>query len=220
MELTETFSFSAPRMRVWRLLSDVQVITECIPGAELVADHGENTWEGRIAFTLGPKKMVFSGTVVFERDEIAMRGRLTAKGDNGSGSSKASGHVEYSVDSVDDGNHSTVKVVTAVQFYGPLSDFAESGGLHVGRRLLYEFSKCLRVKLAAASDEAAARVHARTDDGLELIFTALWNRLRELFGQAPATGESRNGSGVDPSAVARGKDSAQSDISRQLGGDA
>jgi len=187
VELSETFPVAAPPERVWAFVDDAAALADCIPGAELLDRREDGTYEGRIAFTLGPKQIHFAGTVTFENDVPARRGTLDVKGADARGGSRAKGHVKYVVEPLDDGTRSNVTLVASLVFYGPLAGFAETGGLEVGRGILREFASCLAAKVEATSSTAAANVTARKIGLSQLLLAALrgwlqrapWRRQRE-----------------------------------------
>src|SRR5699024_6366858 len=55
---------------LWVVMSDTESLARCLPGAELVADFGDDTYKGRIRVALGPVKLSFLGDIhVVTRDE-------------------------------------------------------------------------------------------------------------------------------------------------------
>jgi carbon monoxide dehydrogenase subunit G len=178
VELTETFPLPVPPARAWALLDDVTVLADCIPGAELAGRQDDGSYQGRIAFTLGPKRVWFSGSVTFDNDAAALRGALHARGADAGGGSRAKGEVRWAVEPGDGPERSAVTVTAAVDFFGPLAGFAESGGTHVGRQLLTEMAACLAAKASATTPEAAGAVRAREVRGLPVLVAAIRDWLR------------------------------------------
>jgi carbon monoxide dehydrogenase subunit G len=181
VQLTERLPLPAAPERVWALVNDIHVVAACIPGARLISEEG-HTYNGEMAFTLGPKKILFTGSVVFSIDEAARRGELTARGGDDR-SSKASARVSCEVGAAGGPGESVLLVVSDVQFFGPIASFADTGGLHVGRRILAEFGDNLRVRLAASaadSGPSAVPPAARPLSGLRILPGLIWVYLRGL----------------------------------------
>ena len=66
-----------------------------MPGAELTEVVDDRTWKGKVHVKFGPVQMAFSGTVVMEeRDDVAHRATLSAKGTEQRGKGVANAKVE------------------------------------------------------------------------------------------------------------------------------
>src|SRR4029450_7609678 len=62
MLLHNAFTFYAPVHRVWAYFLDVPNLAPCLPGATLVGEDGDGTYQGKVVAALGPVKLKFSGT--------------------------------------------------------------------------------------------------------------------------------------------------------------
>ena len=88
MEIKNELVVGAPLDKVWAYLLDVPNLAPCLPGAELVGDDGNGTYDGKVAARLGPVKLNFSGQVkIIESDEASHRMVMHAAGaeDKGKG---------------------------------------------------------------------------------------------------------------------------------------
>ena len=73
MELTNDFEVKAPIDRTWAVLTDVERIAPCLPGAQLQEVEGD-TYRGVVKVKLGPISSQFKGEAHFvERDDAAYR---------------------------------------------------------------------------------------------------------------------------------------------------
>src|SRR5215510_7794684 len=80
MELAHEFTVSTPIDRAWAVLTDVQRIAPCMPGAELTEVDGD-TYHGLVKVKVGPITAQYKGTASFvEKDEAAHRAVLKAAG--------------------------------------------------------------------------------------------------------------------------------------------
>lgn len=71
---------------LWEVIDDTERLARCLPGAELVADLGEDRYKGRIRVALGPVKLSFLGDIhVVERDPEAHTLRAVAQAADPSG---------------------------------------------------------------------------------------------------------------------------------------
>ncbi len=90
MIINNEFGVAAPVDTVWAYMLDVPNLAPCLPGAELVGDDGDGTYQGKVAARLGPVKLNFSGTAkIVEADEAAHRLVLHAAGSEDKGKGTA-----------------------------------------------------------------------------------------------------------------------------------
>ena len=77
-----------------------------MPGAELTEVVDDRTWKGKVHVKFGPVQMAFSGTVVMEeRDDVAHRAKLSAKGTEQRGKGVANAKVESWLEPAGDDGH-------------------------------------------------------------------------------------------------------------------
>ena len=75
-----TESVTASPDQVAAVLADTETLARCLPGAELVADHGEDRYRGRVSVSLGPVRLAFVGDIhVVERSADGRSLRALAK---------------------------------------------------------------------------------------------------------------------------------------------
>ena len=63
MEITATYTFDAPRQRVWELLIDPTVIAGCLPGCESMEPTGDDTYTATLTVGIAAITGRYSGTV-------------------------------------------------------------------------------------------------------------------------------------------------------------
>ena len=92
--LHNTFMVAAPVERAWAVLTDIERVARCAPGAELTETVDERTYRGRIAVPLGPVALEFAGTLRFaELDPAARRAVINALGNETRGRGAAEAEV-------------------------------------------------------------------------------------------------------------------------------
>src|SRR6187399_2508318 len=92
MELTNDFRVALPVERAWAVLTDVEQIAPCLPGAQLQEIEG-NEYRGIVKVKVGPITAQYKGTATLaEVDESSRRIVLDASGRDtrGQGNAKAS----------------------------------------------------------------------------------------------------------------------------------
>jgi len=214
VKLEQSFEVDAPLESVWAALVDVQRVAPCLPGAEITGTGDDGTYHGTFSVKLGPARASYRGTLKIEDvDEDAHRVTMRAAGTDkrGQGGAKA---LMQSVVRPRDGGGTHVDVETDFTITGRLASFSRGGMMQdISNRLLGEFASCLQETLApdergeAATEEATsatagpvapggnatgpgpqAPAPAKPISGLGVLFGALWDRVRRLFGRKPRSG--------------------------------
>ncbi|MGW6159384.1 SRPBCC domain-containing protein, partial [Streptomyces sp. NPDC055144] len=62
MQLTNTVPVKAPPDEVFALISDIQRVASCMPGAALEGQDGD-LWRGAVKVKVGPITAAYAGTV-------------------------------------------------------------------------------------------------------------------------------------------------------------
>ena len=70
MDIAGTYSFNAPRDRVWQLMMDPKAIASCIPGCEELVPDGEDRYRAKITLGMAAITGTYEGTVVIS-DRVA-----------------------------------------------------------------------------------------------------------------------------------------------------
>jgi uncharacterized protein len=140
VDINEQLVIDAPADRVWPIISDPAQIAACFPGAELDDATKDGPYRGRITVRFGPTRATFNGQASFEFDHDGRRGTIVAQGRDRGGSSRANAHADVRL-LVDDGSaqRCVVAIIGELEVAGPLSGFAEAGGVHVARLLFADF---------------------------------------------------------------------------------
>ena len=154
--LNEETSIASPSNRVWSLLRDPALVASCIPGAELAPDEGDGVWRGTIRVKFGPTVATFRGEAELTFQDEERRIIIEGRGIDGRGASRAlaSGTVTVMGDET-----TTLSVKGEFNVAGPLEAFANSGGAHVARALLAEFSANIAGRIGEPGGEPAVEEH-------------------------------------------------------------
>lgn len=187
--IRERFEIPASPETVWPLLSDPSFVVTCVPGATLVADHGDDSYDGALAVKFGPVTATFRGRATIRFDHAARGCTIEARGQDQKGASRATASAEVTTSG--DESRTVVSVDGGFQVSGPLGQFARTGGQHLAREMLAEFSTNLAERLRASASgpeaegaPAAAHAPARQLSGFDLIWRALRSWARGAFGRA------------------------------------
>ncbi len=145
MEVSATYTFDAPRQRVWELLIDPQVIAGCLPGCEAMEPTGDDTYRAILTIGIAAITGRYEGTVrMSDKDEPAGY-TLVVEGKGKPGFVNGSANV--SLAEADGGARTSVAVTGRTQVGGTIA--------RVGQRLLGGVSKMMMDRFFACLQERA-----------------------------------------------------------------
>ena len=156
MELTNEFTVAVPPSDAWAVLTDVERIAPCMPGAELQEVQGDE-YRGIVKVKVGPITAQYKGKAVFvERDESGGKVVLRAEGRDTRGQGNANATITATL--VPDGSGTKVTVSTDLAVTGKVAQFGRGVMADVSAKLLGQFVDCLENNVlgAPATGEAAA----------------------------------------------------------------
>jgi carbon monoxide dehydrogenase subunit G len=138
MKLQHRTEVGAPPDDVWAFLQDTPAVVECMPGAELVDDLGDDRYEGVLRVAIGPLKMNYAGRAsVVERDAESRRIVLDATGRDKRGSGSVVAHVALQVEPADAG--SRIDVVSDIDLTGRIASLGR-GIRDVSNQMFVDFA--------------------------------------------------------------------------------
>jgi uncharacterized protein len=154
MKLDNEFEVPRPVDEAWAVLTDIERIAPCMPGAQLT-EVDNDTYHGTVKVKVGPMVAQYAGQAKFkEKDEAAHRAVLEAKGKERSGRGLASALVTASL--VGQGETTKVSVSTDMTISGPLAQFGRGAIAEVSSKLLGQFADNLRAELESGRAPAAS----------------------------------------------------------------
>ena len=156
MILDNEFTVDAPVDRVWAYFLDVPNLAPCLPGATLVGDDGDGTYQGKVVAALGPVKLNFSGTAqIVEADEAAHRMVLQGRGLGGPRPRRGRDD-----DHRDDGARTSggtrVSVAQDLSISGAAANYGRGLIADVTSVLLGSFAECVQANITGGGGTATA----------------------------------------------------------------
>ncbi len=149
MELNNEFEVAASVDQVWAVLTDVERIAPCLPGAQLQEIEGDE-FRGVVKVKVGPITAQYKGAASFvERDDAGHRAVLRAEGRDTRGAGNASADITASLEATDVGTK--VTVTTGLTVTGKVAQFGRGVMADVSRKLMGQFADNLS-ELVASSD--------------------------------------------------------------------
>jgi uncharacterized protein len=165
MELTNEFKVGATPDEAWAVLTDLERIAPCMPGAELQEVDGDD-YKGIVKVKVGPITAQYKGVARFvERDDATHRAVLHAEGRETRGQGNASATITAQL--TPDGDGTLVSVVTDLTIAGKVAQFGRGILADVSSKLLGQFASCLETKLAAGGETATDAVGADANTATE-----------------------------------------------------
>jgi hypothetical protein len=153
MELINEFRVGVPVAEAWTVLTDVERIAPCMPGAQLTEVHGD-TYTGNVKVKVGPITAQYKGTATFvEKDDAAHRAVLKADGRDTRGQGNASALVTATL--VADGDGTKVTVQTDLTVTGKVAQFGRGVLADVSAKLITQFVACLESDVLSADASPA-----------------------------------------------------------------
>jgi carbon monoxide dehydrogenase subunit G len=148
MELTNDFRVAIPPATAWSVLTDVERIAPCMPGAQLQEVEGDE-YRGVVKVKVGPITAQYKGAASFvERDDANLKAVLKAEGRDTRGQGNASATITATLTA--DGDGTRVNVVTDLHVTGKVAQFGRGVMADVSSKLLGQFVECLETTVLAA----------------------------------------------------------------------
>lgn len=142
MRLDHEFVVPRPVDETWAVLTDVERIAPCMPGAKLTEVDGDD-YHGTVRVKVGPVVAQYAGVARFrERDASRHHAVLEATGKQSGGPGRASAVV--TADLTGEGDSTRVTVATDLTVAGPLAQFGRGAIAQVSGKLLDQFVTSLR----------------------------------------------------------------------------
>jgi carbon monoxide dehydrogenase subunit G len=189
VELTNDFRVGVPVEQAWEVLTDVERIAPCMPGAQLQEIEGDE-YRGVVKVKVGPITAQYKGAARFvEQDEAAHRAVLRAEGRETRGQGNANATITAQLDR--DGDGTKISVTTDLTITGRVAQFGRGVLADVSSKLLGQFADCLESKLLVGEEAGGGGAEAGAATG-------------DAGGVAGGVADSPSSAGSSPAASATG----------------
>ena len=168
MDLNHEFIVNVPVNDAWVILTDLERIAPCLPGAQLTEVEGD-TYRGQVKVKVGPIVAQFKGQASFvTRDDAAHTASLKGEGRDTTGKGTASAIITAQLTSVTP-TSTKCTVVTNLTISGKVAQFGRGALADVSDKLLAQFSENLNQLITSAP--AATNAPAATTTTAETATT-------------------------------------------------
>jgi carbon monoxide dehydrogenase subunit G len=153
LELNHDFQVSVPIEQAWGVLTDLERIAPCMPGAQLTEVEGDE-YRGVVKVKVGPISTQYKGTAKFvDLDPVAHRAVLRAEGRESRGQGAASATVTATLTANEGGTD--VHIETDLDISGKVAQFGRGALGEVSGKILDQFVRDLEANVLSGPDRAA-----------------------------------------------------------------
>jgi carbon monoxide dehydrogenase subunit G len=154
VDLNNEFRVAVPAAKTWQVLTDVERVAPCIPGAQLLSVDGDD-FTGAVKVKVGPITVSYKGEAAFqEKDEAAQRVVIRASGKETRGNGNAAALVTAQLK--DDGDATHVVITTDLTISGKAAQFGRGVLSDVSTNLIGQFARNLEAELLGGSAPSGA----------------------------------------------------------------
>jgi uncharacterized protein len=176
VELNNEFRVAVPAAKTWEVLTNVERVAPCIPGAQLLSVDGDD-FTGAVKVKVGPITVSYKGDASFqEKDPAAQRVVIKASGKETRGSGNAAALVTAQLK--DEGDATHVVITTDLTISGKAAQFGRGVLADVSTNLIGQFARNLEAELlggaaptgaAAATATSPAAAASDAGDSVDLL---------------------------------------------------
>ncbi len=194
VKLDKRYELGVPAQNAWAILSDLEAVASCMPGASLGEKVGDNAYKGSVKVKVGPATAQFGGEVeILSMDAPAKSLVLKGKGADKGGSS-ASMELEATIEEAD--GQSVLVGAATVIVNGKFAQFGGRMMVQVSDVILKQFvdnfiskAEALGGSADAATDSVTTGGQASADatpnelNGLAVFWALVKSWIGGLFGR-------------------------------------
>jgi carbon monoxide dehydrogenase subunit G len=203
MKLDNEFTVGVPIEQAWAVLTDLELIAPCMPGAQLTGVT-DGVYTGKVKIKVGPVTAEYAGTAQFSvKDETAYRAVIDARGRDSRGNGNATAVISAQLQPA--GATTVVSVSTDLMIAGRVAQFGSGMIKEVSAKLLGQFVTCLEGKLSAGAVTDAAAADAAPVSTVTTAAGAAANSAPASTASTASTASAADGgqgTGAAPAAVA------------------
>jgi len=196
VKLDKRYELGVPAQNAWAVLSNLESVASCMPGASLGERLGDNAFKGSVKVKVGPATAQFGGEVeILSMDVVNRSLVLKGKGADNSGSS-ASMELEATIEE-SDGQSVLVGLATVI-VNGKFAQFGGRMMVQVSDVILKQFvdnftakaqtlGGAERARSSESGENSATPETAGELNGLAIFWALLKSWFGGLFGKKPAS---------------------------------
>lgn len=192
VKLDKVIPFEGSASSGWQILSDVNEVASCMPGAEITEQIDESNYKGRVKVKAGPATVQFKGDLEVKRIDAENREvHLVGKGSDTKGSSSAIMDLTARIKDKDGAGNELVGEAQ-VTVNGKIASLGGRLMTSVSDQVLKQFGDNFAAKVAAmgegeAAEAAAAKLEEQPKEvnGLAFLWAVIVDFFKRRFGSKP-----------------------------------
>jgi carbon monoxide dehydrogenase subunit G len=158
MQFVNEITLDAPPDELFEILSDVERVAPCLPGAQVTGRDGD-VYRGSMRMKVGPVTAEYDGTLEFvELDSTQRRAVLQAKASEKGGQGGAEARIVATVSEEPAGSRVTME--TELEVRGRVAQFGRGPMEKISKRMFADFARNLEQTLPGGT---AAQAEAETE---------------------------------------------------------
>lgn len=139
MDLNHSITVNQSIAETWKILTDLERIAPCLPGAQLQEVDGE-VYKGVVKIKVGPIVATFKGEAQFaERDDANFKATLRASGRDTGGKGNASATITAQLTALSE-TSTVCNVVTDLAITGKVAQFGRGAMADISEKLIAQFA--------------------------------------------------------------------------------
>ena len=146
MDITGTYTFTAPPDKVWALMLDPATIASCIPGCEALEPDGPDRYKAAITIGMAAITGKYEGTVVISNKVEPSSYTLSVEGQGRPGFVKGEAHIALRAD----GANTIVDVTGTAQTGGTIARLGQRLIGSAAKMMQDRFFACMESKLTSS----------------------------------------------------------------------
>jgi uncharacterized protein len=131
LKIDGSYTFNAPRERVWRVLLDPQIMAQCMPGCESMNEIGPDQYEATMKVGIASVKGTYKGRVSIKEKQPPSHYVLSGQGSGGPGFMQG----DVSIDLEENDGRTVLKYSTDAKVGGLIAS--------IGQRMLNGVAKVM-----------------------------------------------------------------------------
>ena len=137
MKIEGSYTFKAPRDRVWQVLQDPKVMAQCMPGCEAMTEIGPDQFEATMKVGVASVKGTYKGKVAIKDKRPPEHYVLSGEGAGGPGFMKG----DVAIDLEDHGEETVLKYSTDAKVGGIIAGLGQRMIGGVAKMIVDQFFK-------------------------------------------------------------------------------
>ncbi|MEZ5095982.1 MAG: SRPBCC family protein [Nocardioides sp.] len=186
MLIDNEFTVAQPVEKVWEFFGNIPQVAQCLPGARLDEELGEDSYKGKVGVSMGPVKMQFDGLAkVLQRDEATKTMVIDGAGSDEKGRGNATLLLTAKLAPAAQGTK--VSMQQDIQLSGAAAQYGRGMISDVSAVLMAQFATNMQARIAAIESGAdlstlgAAKSASGFAIGLQALRMALMRVARRFF---------------------------------------